>query len=155
MLTNPSVLSHLHQSGWHRAGQEVERDHGQLWIGFEGKSKRNSDVAAMTQDFGQPARWLRRRSPVLAISEVAKICGDLGSRPVRAAARHLIDCLSLIHASPAQQYGSGGAVGQPLTRCEPTVFTSQPVQKLSVASCESSKLSIRSAMLRRSWAIAA
>ncbi len=42
-----------------------------------------------------------------------------------------------------------------LTKCAPTVFTSQPAHRLGVASCASSRPSIRSAMRRRSCAVAA
>ena len=52
MQANPSQSSQWHQADRHRAGQEVQRDRSRLQIGFEGKSKRDSDVAAMGQDFG-------------------------------------------------------------------------------------------------------
>ena len=43
--------SQWHQTDWHRAGQEVQCDRSRLQIGFQGKAKRDSDVAAMGQHF--------------------------------------------------------------------------------------------------------
>jgi hypothetical protein len=89
---NPSQPSQRYQTDWHRTGQEVQRDCSRLRIEFQRKSKRDSDVAAMGQDFGQQARCLRWRPPVSVIGEIAQTCGDLGSWPLRVAARRFIDC---------------------------------------------------------------
>ena len=80
------------QAKRHRAGQEVQRRRCQLRIGFEGKPKRDPDVAAMRQDFGQPSGCrLRRRIPLLVISQVAQSRRDLSSWHLRAATRPFID----------------------------------------------------------------
>jgi hypothetical protein len=100
--TNPSVLSHLHQSDWHRAGQEVERDHGQLRIGFEGHSKRDFDVAAMAEDFSQPCRCFWRGMPVVVLREVAETCRDFCGGRLRPPTGQLVVRPSQVATSQGQ-----------------------------------------------------
>jgi hypothetical protein len=108
-----SQSSPRHKAERQRAGQEVQRRGCQLRIGFEGKSKRDSDVAAVGQDFGQPSRCcLRRGPPVLVISQIAQTCRDLSSWHLRAAARQFIDYPSQTPTAQAKQDRPDGAIGQ-------------------------------------------
>ena len=78
LQADPSQSSQRYQTDWHRAGQEVESGRCRLRIEFQGKSKRDSDVATVGQDFREQTRCLRRRPPVSVISEIAQTCRDFG-----------------------------------------------------------------------------
>ena len=110
-----SQSSPRHQAQRRRAGQEVQRRRCQLPIGLEGKSKRDPDVAAVGQDFGQPGRCCERRGiPLLVISQVAQSCRDLSSWHLRTPAGPFIDSPRQTppRTAQAEQDRFHGAIGQ-------------------------------------------